>query len=146
MKTLLLDQTAWDLVLDAQGNIALAAEPYALAQDAASAVRTFQGEVYYDTAQGVPYFQSILGTFPPAQLMKAAFVKAAMSVPGVKSAVCFLQAVAGRQVIGQIQITSDNDEVVALTAPVAPAGLVPSRLPGQLDFSDPRQSGWVPML
>ena len=39
--TLLLDQTEWDLVLDASGNIALASPPYALAQDVASAVRTF---------------------------------------------------------------------------------------------------------
>jgi hypothetical protein len=142
VKTLLLDQTAWDLVLDAQGNIAVAAEPYALAQDAASEIRTFEGEVYYDQARGVPYFGQILGKFPPAQLMKAVFVKAAMSVPGVKSANCFLAAVRGRVVTGQVQITSTGGERVALTAPVAPPGLVPQNLPGGFDFSDPRQSAW----
>lgn len=31
-KTLLLDQSAWDLVLDASGSIALAAAPYLLNQ------------------------------------------------------------------------------------------------------------------
>ena len=41
MNTLLLDQTAWDLVLDSAGNIALAAVPYARAQDVASAIKTF---------------------------------------------------------------------------------------------------------
>ena len=56
MKTLLLDQTTWDLTLDANNNIALAAEPYAFAQDAASAIRLFQGELWYDTTRGVPYF------------------------------------------------------------------------------------------
>lgn len=143
MKTLLLDGSAWDLVLDAQGNIALAAEPYALAQDAASEIRTFQGEVYYDTKRGIPYLQSILGRYPPAQLMKAAFVKAAMTVPGVKSAACFLQGLQGRGLTGQVQITSTSGEVVSLSAPLAPAGLVQPTLPGMLDFSDPRQSAWT---
>jgi hypothetical protein len=32
MRTLLLDTVAWDLVLDVNGNIAVADEPYALAQ------------------------------------------------------------------------------------------------------------------
>ena len=53
--TLLLDLTNWDLVLDVNGNIAIARPPYALAQDAASAVKTFQGECYYDTTLGIPY-------------------------------------------------------------------------------------------
>ncbi len=41
-KTLLLDTDEWDLVLDANGDIALADEPYAISQDVASAIRTFQ--------------------------------------------------------------------------------------------------------
>jgi hypothetical protein len=36
-------------VLDAEGNIAVASEPYSLAQDAASAIKTFAGEVFWDT-------------------------------------------------------------------------------------------------
>ena len=35
--TLLLDRTVWDLLLDGSGNIAIATEPYATAQDVASA-------------------------------------------------------------------------------------------------------------
>jgi hypothetical protein len=38
MNTLFLNPGPWDLTLDASGNIALAAEPYSLAQDAASAI------------------------------------------------------------------------------------------------------------
>ena len=57
MNTLLLDASAWDLVLDANGDIALAAPPYAVAQDVASAISLFLGELWYDTTQGVPYFQ-----------------------------------------------------------------------------------------
>lgn len=104
-KTLLLDGAAWDCVLDASGNWALASEPYALAQDAASEIRTFRGEVYYDTAKGVPYWQEILGYNPPAQVMRTLFVKAALTVPGVVSVICYLRALANRQITGQVQIT-----------------------------------------
>lgn len=105
MRTLLLDTAAWDLVADAAGNVAVAADPYALAQDAASAVKVFQGEIYYDTAQGVPYYQQILGRFPPVSLMKAKFVAAAKTVPGVAAAACFISSVSGRTVRGQVQVT-----------------------------------------
>ena len=42
MKTLLLRPDTWDLTLDSAGNIAVAENPYALAQDAASAIKLFQ--------------------------------------------------------------------------------------------------------
>jgi len=61
MDTLLLNPTTWDLMLDSNNNIALASNPYAIAQDVASAIRTFQGEVYYDTTLGLPYLTQILG-------------------------------------------------------------------------------------
>lgn len=105
MNTLLLDGSAWDLVKDASGNIALASEPYALAQDASSAIKLFQGELWYDTSKGIPYFGQILGRFPPIALMKSQFVAAAMTVPGVVSATCFISSIQGRQVVGQVQIT-----------------------------------------
>ena len=46
MNTLYLDPQSWDLVLDAAGNIAMAKDPYAKAQDVASACRLFSGELY----------------------------------------------------------------------------------------------------
>ena len=64
MNTLLLDTVAWDLVLDSNGNIALAQPPYATAQDVASAIRLFLGELWYDQTQGVPYWQQFLGFNP----------------------------------------------------------------------------------
>jgi hypothetical protein len=41
--TLLLDVTRWDLVLDSARNIAVAATPYSISQDVASAVKTNLG-------------------------------------------------------------------------------------------------------
>jgi hypothetical protein len=105
LDTLLLDRTAWDLCLDASGNIAMASVPYALAQDAASATRLFAGELWYDTSQGVPYFGQILGQTPPIAAMKASFVSAALTVPEITSAVCYISEIKDRVVSGQVQVT-----------------------------------------
>lgn len=111
--TLLLDTVAWDLLVDANGNIAVAQEPYALAQDAASAIRTFLGEVWYDTSQGVPYFQNTLGKTPPLSLLKSQLVAAALTVPGVVKAQCFIQSIVKRDVRGQVQVTDAAGNVTA---------------------------------
>lgn len=108
MATLYLDPKTWDLTVDVSGNIAVATEPYSLAQDAASAIKTFQGEVYYATNIGIPYFQQILGKYPSIAFMKAQFVAAALTVPGVVSAKCFITAIEERRVRGQVQATDAN--------------------------------------
>ena len=104
--TLLLDRTAWDLVLDAAGNIAVASEPYSLAQDAASVIRTYQGECYWDTQLGLPWLTKIFGKNPSISQMKGYFVAAAMTVPDVASATCYIRVVTRRAISGQIQVTS----------------------------------------
>ena len=125
--TLLLDRTLWDLCLTTEGNIAVASEPYAIAQDVASAVRLFDAELWYDTGKGVPYFSEILGHQPPLSLMKAEFVKAALTVPLVASVKVFVSnsgaqqsshhdhLVAEREVTGQIQITDTSNTTVVVT-------------------------------
>ena len=112
MNTLLLEPTNWDLTLDASRNIALATEPYALAQDAASSIKAYHGEVYYDTARGVPYYPSILGVRPPLALLKAALVDAALLVPKVVAARVYISSAEDRHIIGQVQIT-DSEGVAA---------------------------------
>lgn len=114
--TLLLDQEAWDLMVDADGNIAVASEPYALAQDAASYIKLFQGELWYDTTRGIPYFSQILGKLPPIGVMKTAFVDAAELVPGVIAAQCFISSTANRIVQGQVQILDETGAVVAASS------------------------------
>lgn len=111
MDTLALDRTTWDLFLDAGGNIAKASNPYALAQDAASAIRLFAGELYYDTTKGVPYFSKILGQMPPLEFMKAQFVGAALSVPEVTNGRCFISGISERTLTGQVQIVSASGGV-----------------------------------
>ncbi len=115
MNTLLLTVDTWDLCVDALGNIAMASGAYALAQDAASACRTFLGEVYYDNSVGVPYWQSILGKPASLPLVRAALQEAAMSIQGVTGARVYLSTVEDRVLTGQVQIT-DATGAVALAA------------------------------
>lgn len=118
MKTLLLDNTYWDLCLDAGGNIAVATAPYQLAQDVASAIKLFFAELWYDTSQGVPYFQQILGKAPPIQLFKEYMVRAAKTVDGVVSATCIIEQFQDRAVKGSVTFTdtSGNTTTVAILA------------------------------
>jgi hypothetical protein len=110
--TMLLDADGWDWVIDSAGNIAVAGEPYSQAQDAASAIRTFLGEVYYDTKVGVNYAQ-ILAQPPNVPLLKSYMVAAALTVPGIVSAACFITSIVDRTVSGQIQITNSNGQTAA---------------------------------
>ena len=106
--TLLLDAVAWDLVLDSAGNIALAQPPYALAQDVASAVRTFLSELWYDRTQGIPYWQEVLGQLPPTSLLIELINQAALTVPGVVTAQTIITSFTNGTISGQIQFTDDT--------------------------------------
>lgn len=108
MNTLLLAVDTWDLVIDASRNIAVAMPPYALAQDVASAIRTFLGEVYYDTTLGIPYFEQILGKTPPITVFQEYMVQAALTVPGVVTAKCNINSFTDRTVNGQVIFTDDS--------------------------------------
>lgn len=102
--SLLLDQTAWDLVLDVNGNIALAKTPYSVAQDVASAIRTFLGECWYDTSLGLPYWQQILGEFPPLQYIAEQIQNEALTIPNVVAAQATFTSFKNRSLAGQVQI------------------------------------------
>jgi hypothetical protein len=113
--TLLLDRSKWDLVLDVSGNIALATDPYAIAQDVASAIRTFQGECWLDTTVGVPYFSEVLGQSPPVQLMQSLLEQAALTVPEVVKAVATITSFQNRVITGNVQVTTTDGTVIPVT-------------------------------
>lgn len=116
MKTLLLDVTTWDYVVDANGNWAVCDEPYALAQDVSSAIRLVKGELWYDQTQGIPYVSlrgntgQVLGKNPPLAVLQEFFVQAALTVPDVVSATAVITSFnfATRAVTGQVQFTDVN--------------------------------------
>lgn len=117
MKTLLLDVVTWDLVLDVSGNIAVASDPYSMSQDMGSALKLFRlqddvtgeikGELWYNTEPGIPYFIRILGPgkAPPLSLVKEYNVSAALRVPGIVAAECFISGLVDRRLTGQVQGT-----------------------------------------
>lgn len=115
MKTLLLDRSAWDLVLDASGNIATATEPYQFAQDAASAIRTFRGECWYDTTLGLPYWQNILGQLPPASFVQSEIVRAALTVPNIASATVARLVLNNRTLGGSVDVTDTAGNTQSVT-------------------------------
>lgn len=103
-KTLLLDTDEWDLVLDANGDIALADEPYAISQDVASAIRTFKTDCWYDQRKGMPYWQQILGHYPPMALVRSAIVKEAMGEPKVVQVTVNRLGITDRRVTGEVLV------------------------------------------
>lgn len=109
--SLLLDQTAWDLVLDINGNIALGSSPYSIAQDVASATRTFLGECWYNTNLGIPYWQQILGEMPPMSYIKQQIIEQSLTIPNVVSSQVTFQSFENRQLSGQIQVI-DTDGAI----------------------------------
>ena len=107
MPTLLLDPQNWDLLVDAKHNIAVAAEPYSLSQDVASALKLAQGELWYNVSKGVPYFQSILGFNPRISQLKQYFEEAALSVPGIVKVTVRINSLDnGRKLSGTVNFTT----------------------------------------
>jgi len=112
MDTLLLSDD-WDLTLDANGNMATVSGAYALAQDAASECRLFQGDDYYDTTHGIPYWARVLGQRPQLSLIRSYLSSAAKLVPGVTAARVYFSAWDGRTLSGQVQTTDASGVTTA---------------------------------
>lgn len=86
-KSFQLDTESWDIMMDGKGNIAITANPYAVAQDAACACSTFLGECWYDTTLGIPFYEQILGRWPGTQLINSKLQSEALKLPYVQQAV-----------------------------------------------------------
>jgi hypothetical protein len=110
--SLLLDVDTWDLIIDADRNMALCAAPYAVAQDVASAVRTFTDEVIFDLNVGIPYFEEILGNTPPLQLVQGRITTEALTVPNVSQARTLINKSREGAISGEIQIIDTAGEAL----------------------------------
>lgn len=110
MHTLYLDPETWDLALDINGNIAYAKDPYSKAQDVASAIRLFKGELYYDTTKGIPYFDETLGKKQSFALYQKRLEDAALSVPDVISAQAGIEREGERVIGGVVRFTDKHNQ------------------------------------
>jgi hypothetical protein len=124
MASLLLDTQAWDLCLDANLNIATCQAPYCNAQDAACHVRLFQGELRYDTSQGMPYWQLILGHWPSVPVLKAYAAQQALLATGVETAQLIITSWsrASRQLFGAVLITNGQGQGASVSPFAISAG------------------------
>lgn len=110
MNTILLSPRTWDLLLDASANIAMASDPYAVAQDVASACLVIQGELVYNTSQGIPYFNEVMGA-PPLPLLEAYFNNAARTVPTVVASETRITNNVDRVLTGEVTVTTPTSTV-----------------------------------
>jgi hypothetical protein len=85
-RTLKLDLNRWDLTLTGAGDIAVATEDYATAQDVANAIRLFRNDAYLAWDDGVPHFALDLGLFPSLAAVRARYREAALGVENVREA------------------------------------------------------------
>lgn len=111
MDTLYLDPQTWDLLTDSNGNIAMATDEYAIAQDVASAGLLWKGEHIYNSVRGIPYKNGILGQRPSIAMLADWYTTEGLTVPNV-AAVNPVFQFDQRKLSGQLQITTDNGEQI----------------------------------
>jgi hypothetical protein len=111
--TLPLNPDSWDLQLDAAGNLNLTTADVSIAQDVASAIRTFLGECWYDVSLGMPYFGTILGKLPPSSLIISKIEQAALTIATVLTVkvVGLGLSQATRTLTGTVVVTSTSSTV-----------------------------------
>jgi len=108
MISLFLNPATWDICLDQGGSLAFCSEPYRISQDVACACRLFKGELWWNTAAGTPNAE-ILNDEVSLAYCQSAYQVAALTVPGVTSAIANLAFGANRTLIGQILV---NETIV----------------------------------
>ena len=107
--------TDWDLGLDDQGNLATVGDATAgdvqtgpgmrLAQDVATRLRAWRGEVWFDTEQGIDY-PRYLGQAPSLIQLRADYQSEALLVPQCATALADLSLTRpNRQVGGTIYLS-----------------------------------------
>ena len=105
--SLFINPNTWNLAVDSNRNIAVCADPYALAQNVSNAVRVFKGECYFSVEYGIDYLGDILGYTPPLSLIKARYEELAKTVKGVADARCTITGLTKERVCnGYITITT----------------------------------------
>ena len=114
MDSIFVDSVNNDLAVDINGNLQIATGGFALALAAACAIRTFQSEVYYDSTQGLPYFQAILGKNPPLEYVRARLADAALNAdPDIVASQVYFSSLTNRDLSGQVQTTDSTGKIAA---------------------------------
>lgn len=107
----------WDIFSDASGQIALVSGAYAIAQNAANAVRLFKNDAYLAQTRGIPHFKIELGKAPAiaAPILRTRIRETVLNVNGVTGAEVDLTFdESGRVMGGEVQATVLESENVQI--------------------------------
>lgn len=111
--TLFLMPEAWDLAIDADGNIATATSTYQKAQDICTNIRVFYGDKYYDQDAGIAYLEKVLsktGSYPLSLFQQKAY-EMANNVDGVSNVQISLEKVSDNTLNGTISFIDDDTNI-----------------------------------
>lgn len=107
----------WDIFSDASGQIALVSGAYAIAQNAANAVRLFKNDAYLAQTRGIPHFEIELGKAPAiaAPILRTRIRETVLNVNGVTGAEVDLTFdESGRVMGGEVKATVLESENVQI--------------------------------
>lgn len=107
----------WDIFSDASGQIELVSGAYAIAQNAANAVRLFKNDAYLAQTRGIPHFEIELGKAPAiaAPILRTRIRETVLNVNGVTGAEVDLTFdESGRVMGGEVQATVLESENVQI--------------------------------
>lgn len=114
-RTLYLDPDTWDLELDDTGNIRVATESYAVAQNVASATRAFTNDMYFQLDRGVPHFETDISNPISTGVLTSRLNRCARAVDGVLTAETTITSFENRVIEGEIRLTTINNEIVTVS-------------------------------
>lgn len=107
----------WDISVDDAGNIATTKGAYAVAQNAANAIRLFTDDAYFNATKGIPHFDIELGKKPAVSqsMLTNRIKKAVMAINGTTGCESVLTYDAeGRIISGNVVITLDGGTTVSV--------------------------------
>lgn len=107
--SLYLNPDTWDIELDDTGNIAVVENPYACAQDVATACSAFRGECIYDVNIGVPYYPAIIGKNPGSGVVQSALETEALRLPYIATADATVVTNRAERVCGGVIVVTDTN-------------------------------------
>ncbi|WP_096978905.1 hypothetical protein [Escherichia coli] len=115
-KTMRLGPSTWDLTLDGNGDIAVADDSLAVAQDVASACLVFSGECWYDNTLGIPWKMEVLGRRPSPGFIVQKMQDEARKLPVVEKALASVFFDKNtRRIRGTIRVTDRNGNTAGVT-------------------------------
>ncbi len=113
MASFYLDPETWDLVVDANGNIAMCDQQYEVVQNVCCATRLWRGEDIFRPLRGIPYDVDVLGNSVIAANLDTIYKAEAEQVTGVSSVETQLYFESQtRKITGSLLVTLTDGTVI----------------------------------